>query len=217
MNIADIAQRRYTTKAFDAKRRIPEDTVNALREVLRNAPSSVNSQPWQYLVAATEVGKAKIAQGMQGRFAYNAPKVLNASHVLVMCAHNQLLEPHLTAVVEQESQDGRFATPEARANQDTLRRNYVELHRNTLSDEREWIEKQLYLALGALLLAAGTLEVDACAMEGFDSAALDSALRLDEQGLHSVVVVALGYRSDEDFNARLPKSRLPSSKLFADV
>jgi nitroreductase/dihydropteridine reductase len=30
-------------------------------------------------------------------------------------------------------------------------------------------------------------------------------------------MVALGYRSSEDFNARLPKSRLPESRIFTEL
>lgn len=79
MNIAEIAQRRYTTKAFDASRRIPEEQVEQLRVLLRNGASSVNSQPWHFIIASSEAGKAQVAQGMHGPYAYNEPKVRNAS------------------------------------------------------------------------------------------------------------------------------------------
>lgn len=51
-------------------------------------------------------------------------------------------------------------------------------------------------------------------MEGFDSKVLDTELGLRERGFTSSVVVSLGYRSNEDFNARLAKSRLPAQVLF---
>jgi nitroreductase/dihydropteridine reductase len=214
MNIAEIAQRRYTTKAFNPNLRIANEKMDAILEVLRNAPSSVNSQPWCFMVAETTEGKLKVAQGMQGAFAYNEPKVRQASHVVVLCARKQLEETHLASLLDQESSDGRFATDEARGNQNKLRRHYVDLHRNQLHSEHVWMDKQIYLALGALLFAVGVAEIDACAMEGFDNSALDEALGLADKGLRSVVVVALGYRSDKDFNAKLPKSRLPVDKVI---
>lgn len=217
MNIAQIAQRRYTTKAFDPARRIPEATMGAIRTLLRNTPSSVNSQPWHFVVAESEAGKARVAKAMQGGYAYNEPKVLNASHVIVLCARQTLDDAHLTAVVEQEQQDGRFASAEAKAGQDKSRRFYVDLHQKERDDARDWMDKQVYLALGALMLGAGALEVDACPMEGFDAAILDAELGLADQGLRSVVVIALGYRSDADFNARLPKSRLAESEIFTTL
>lgn len=54
-------------------------------------------------------------------------------------------------------------------------------------------------------------------MEGFDQAALDKALGLSEKGLSSTVVVALGYRSEDDFNAKLPKSRLATDQVITHI
>lgn len=214
MNIAQIAQARYTTKAFDPEKKIPEAVIDQLCVVLRNAPSSVNSQPWHFIIAASPEAKARVAKATQGGFSYNEPKVRNASHVVVLCGRTRLDDAHLDAVIDKENRDGRYATPEAMATQDKTRRFYVNLHQNEMKDDRAWIERQVYLALGALLLAAGAEMVDACPMEGFDAAALDAELELAEQGLGSVVLVALGYRAAEDFNARLPKSRLADEAVF---
>lgn len=54
-------------------------------------------------------------------------------------------------------------------------------------------------------------------MEGIDRQALDAELGLAAQGLNCVVAVALGYRSDSDFNAALPKSRLPAERVFTHL
>jgi nitroreductase/dihydropteridine reductase len=214
MNIAQIAQARYTTKAFDPEKTIPEAVVEQLCAVLRNAPSSVNSQPWHFIVAASPEAKLRVAKATQGGFTYNEPKLRNASHVIVLCGRTRLDDAHLDAVIAQENSDGRFATPEAMATQDKTRRFYVNLHQNEMKDDRSWIERQVYIALGGLLLAAGAVNVDACPMEGFDAALLDAELGLAAQGLTSVVLVALGYRGADDFNARLPKSRLAEEVLF---
>ena len=37
------------------------------------------------------------------------------------------------------------------------------------------------------------------------------------QGLSAVALVALGYRSTEDFNAKLPKSRLPAESVLTEI
>lgn len=214
MDIARVARTRYSTKAYDPTRKLAPELVEQLLEVLRNSPSSVNSQPWRFIVAETEGGKARIARSTAGASAYNAPKLLNAALVVAICVRTALDDAHLAAVLEQEAADGRFPSEEAKAGVDKTRRGYVALHRDVLGDTAQWMEKQAYLALGALLLAAGTLEVDATPIEGFDSAALDAELGLAEQGLRSVVLVALGYRAEDDFNARLPKSRLPAEQVI---
>lgn len=217
MNIGQVAQRRYTTKAFDPARKLAAADVEELRVLLRNAASSVNSQPWHFVIASSDAGKGAIAETLKTGFAYNEPKVRNASHVIVFCARQSLDAEHLAAVIAQEEADGRFPTPEAKAMQEKSRAHYVGLHQQQLADEAQWMDRQIYLALGSLLLAAGVKEIDACPLEGFDSAAVDSALGLTTKGLRSVVMVALGYRSADDFNARLPKSRLPAEAVFTEL
>lgn len=217
MNIAQIATTRRTCKAFDPARKIPDGVLADLKTVLRFAPSSVNSQPWHFVIAGSDAGKETLAATLDGAFAYNAGKVRAASHVVVFCARNALDEAHLNGLLAQEDADGRFATPEAKAGQANSRNFYVSLHRDQLKDADAWADRQIYIALGNLMQAAAALGVDACPMEGIDVLALDKALGLPEKGLRAVVMCALGYGSDQDFNARLPKSRLPAETLFSEI
>lgn len=217
MNLTDIVKKRYTTKAFDPTRKIPAESFAQLETLLRYAPSSVNSQPWHFVIASSEEGKARIAKATQGSYAYNEAKIRNASHVVVFCVRQTLDGEHLNAILEQEDRDGRFASPEAKAGQHKSRSFYVDLHVNELKDVRTWAEKQLYLAFGTLLLGAATLEIDACPMEGFDAQILDEELGLSAKGLSSVVIASLGYHSSEDFNAKLPKSRLPPETIISHI
>lgn len=217
MHIADCARTRHATKAFDPTRQIPEATFAELRSLLRYSPSSVNSQPWHFIVATSSAGKARIAKATNEGYAVNAPKILNASHVIVLCARTELDDAYLATLLDQEERDGRFATPEGRATQSKVRGHYVDLHREQRQDVPQWTEKQVYLALGALLLGAAALGIDACPMEGFDPAVLDAELGLREKKLRSIIIVSLGYRSAEDFNAKLPKSRLPEQAIFTSL
>ncbi len=214
MNLSQLAAERYTTKAYDPTRKVPQAAIDQLTHLLQHAPSSVNSQPWHFIIAGSEQGKARIAAGATGPYAYNEPKIRNASHVVVLCSRTDMSDSHLEAVLAQEDANGRFASPEARATQDKTRRSYVDLHRYERKDLQHWMEKQTYLALGMLLLGAASLGIDATPMEGFDARALDAELGLRELGFTSVVLVSLGYRADSDFNAGLPKSRLPAGHVI---
>jgi nitroreductase/dihydropteridine reductase len=217
MNIANIAKTRYTTKAFDSTRKISADQLLQLRDLLRYAPSSVNSQPWHYVISGSEEGKARIAKSTSAAYAFNMPKIQNASHVVVFCARQDMDESHFASLLAQEQKDGRFATDQARQGQDNGRRFFVDLNRQSPTGVSAWIEKQVYLSLGTLLLGAGVMGIDACPMEGFDSAILDSELNLTARGLRSVAIVALGYRHPDDSNAKSPKSRLDAHEIFTDI
>lgn len=217
MNIAQLAKTRYTTKAFDPARKISDAVIDEIRTLLRYSPSSVNSQPWHFVIAGTDEGKARVAKATQTGFAYNTPKLLNASHVVVFCARTGIDESHLAQVLGSEEKDGRFTSADAKAGQNNTRGFYVNLHRYDQKDLQHWIEKQVYLSLGTVLLGAAALGIDACPMEGFDARILDEELGLRSQGLSAVAMVALGYRSTEDFNAKLPKSRLPAKSVLTEI
>ena len=155
MDTVSLAKRRYTTKAYDASRRIPQATIDALLEQLRHSPSSVNSQPWHFVVADSAEGKARLAKSTHDRFAYNSPKILDASHVIVFCTRTEMPEAHLQALLDQEAADGRFRDEQARAAQNQSRRHYVDLHRFDQKDVQHWMEKQTYLAFGTAARRGG--------------------------------------------------------------
>ena len=48
----------------------------------------------------------------------------------------------------------------------------------------------------------------------FDHTAMDRVLNLSDAGLQPLVVVTLGYHAAGDFNASLPKSRLPQADIM---
>lgn len=218
MKLSALAQTRHAVKAYAPDRAVPQEAIDELLNLLRFSPSSVNSQPWHFVVAATGEGRARVALGVQAAsYAYNAPKIVQASHVIVLCARTDLDAAYLDLLLDREQADGRFRDAAARAAQQKARQGYTDLHRYEQKDLQHWMEKQVYLALGTLLLGAATLGLDATPMEGFDPRSLDQALELRPRGLTSVVLLALGYRSDADFNAALPKSRLPAETIFSFI
>lgn len=217
MTLAPVARRRHTTKAYDPTRALPPAVLHDLLDVLHQAPSSVNSQPWHFLVAASDAARARIARATQPHQPFNTAKITEASHVIVFASRTGIDDAYLAQIIEQETADGRYPSDEAREGQRGALHHFVDLHRHTLGDVEHWMQKQTYLALGTLLLAAGVHGVDATPMEGFDAAVLDAELGLRERGLTSVVLVALGYGSEANFNADLPKSRLPREQVFTHL
>jgi nitroreductase/dihydropteridine reductase len=214
MNILAAATKRHTAKAYDPARRVPEELMQQIYGLLRNSPSSVNSQPWHFIVASTPASRARMAKGAQGGFSYNEPKITNASHVILFCVRADADQQHLDSILEQEQRDGRFRDEAARAGQAKGRLGYVNLHRYAQKDLPQWLEKQVYIALGTAMLGAANLGIDTTPMEGIDVAALDAEFGLHERGLTSLVMLSFGYHAETDFNAGLPKSRLAEEQVF---
>ena len=215
MQLIEALSRRYATKAFDPMKKLPQEVVEQLLAVLRLSPSSTNIQPWHFIVASTDEGKARLAKGAGGNYSYNASKIINASHVVLFCARTQIDEAHLQNVLAAEERDGRFATkPEVKAAAHNTRLAYLNEHKYAKKDVPHWLEKQVYLNMGSFLLGAGLLGIDAVPMEGIDQAVLDAEFGLNERDLTALTAVALGYRAGTDFNAGLPKSRLAADDIF---
>lgn len=215
MPVIKALNRRYATKAFDAAKKLPEEVVEQLLALLRLSPSSTNIQPWHFIVASTDEGKARLAKGAGGNYSYNESKILNASHVVLFCARTQVDEQHLQNVLAAEERDGRFATaPQVKTAAHNTRVAYLNEHKYGKKDVPHWLEKQVYLNMGSFLLGASLLEIDAVPLEGIDQAILDAEFDLNTRDLTAVTAVALGYRDNSDFNAGLPKSRLAADDIF---
>ncbi|EIQ3775845.1 oxygen-insensitive NAD(P)H nitroreductase [Salmonella enterica] len=217
MDIVSVALQRYSTKAFDPSKKLTAEEADKIKTLLQYSPSSTNSQPWHFIVASTEEGKARVAKSAAGNYTFNERKMLDAYHVVVFCAKTAMDDAWLERVVDQEDADGRFATPEAKAANDKGRRFFADMHRVSLKDDHQWMAKQVYLNVGNFLLGVAAMGLDAVPIEGFDAEVLDAEFGLKEKGYTSLVVVPVGHHSVEDFNAGLPKSRLPLETTLTEV
>jgi nitroreductase len=77
--------------------------------------------------------------------------------------------------------------------------------------------RQVYIALGNLLTSCAILGVDSCPMEGFVPDEYDRILDLKSKGLKSVLVVPVGYRASDDFNAQNKKVRRDSADFLVRI
>ena len=213
-NITEAMNWRYSTKEFDANKKISAADFQSLKDILRLSPSSTNIQSWHFVIADDEAGKARIAKGTQGMFDFNTAKVKDASHVIIFCSRIYADDEFLHEVLDKEDADGRFAEPKFKEQMHQVRKMFLDIRRYEQKDEPHWLVEQVYLNMGALLLGAATLGIDAVPMEGADLKALDEEFELRSKGYTAVAVISLGYRSEDDFNADLPKSRLSEASII---
>ncbi|NNG81554.1 oxygen-insensitive NAD(P)H nitroreductase [Acinetobacter sp. ANC 5378] len=217
MDLLNVSKTRYTTKAYDPIRKIPKEQVARLLEILRLTPSSINIQPWHFFIADNQAAKERIAKALVGKYTYNAPKVLDSSHTILFCTKADISEQHLDNLLTQDDISGRFKDEKAKQGQKDSRSGYVDYYRNEKGDIQRWAENQTFIALGQILLAAGIEGIDATPIGGFDEQIINDELQLTEKGLIPSVLLTLGYRSENDFNAKLPKSRLDKEQIFTQL
>lgn len=219
-DIIGYAKTRHTAKAYDPNKKIPNDDIEKIKELLRYSPSSVNSQPWHFIITSSTEGKERIAKSTTRLYPFNTNAILNASHVIVFCSKLNIEDDYLLSVLEQEDKDKRFIS-DVEAKKKTrfsVQSTFVNMHKYDYKDLQHWIDKQTYLNLGFFLLGISTLGIDATPMEGIETKIIDDEFELRQKGYSSLVVVPIGYHEkDTDFNALLPKSRLSLSEIITEI
>jgi nitroreductase len=91
IDITGIPFSLHTCKAYDSSRKFPSGQIEQLRTMLSDSLSSMNSQPWHYVMAASDEGKTHIAKAIQHPvYAADGSKIYNGSHVFVFCARTTM-------------------------------------------------------------------------------------------------------------------------------
>ena len=179
MNFLSIAQNRYTTKMYNGKY-IPEDTLNQLKEILRLAPSSINSQPWQFVF----VGDKRKNEVFAPLSLMNQERVRLASHIVIFRVLDSV------ARFEQEApsyiSEGGFG----------FYKQYIKSQGD--AHVEAWMGHQVYVALGYFLSACASMGIDSTPMEGILPAEYDKHLPKD--GYRTLFAVAIDYRDPDDAN-----------------
>ena len=197
---------RYAAKRMNGQK-IPGDKLEKILKAIQLAPTSIGLQPFTVLVIENSELKAKMAPAI-----YNQPQITEGSHVLVFAAwkeySNANIDKYLNNIasvrgIPVESLDG-FRTMIDGA-----------ISGKTPEQLLNWNSRQAYIALGTGMAVAAEERVDATPMEGFDPDALDQVLGLKEKGLHSTVILALGYRdAEKDHLSAVAKVRRNKEDLF---
>lgn len=198
---------RYATKAFDASRQIPDEDWHVLKESLRLAPSSYGFQPWKFLVIQDPHLRERLRPATRGQ-----AQVTDCSRFVVLTTLKKLgpqdIERNLLRLAEVRSMPAEALDRFRQAAIGDL----VEGPRaKTIGS---WAQRQAYIAMGFLLLAASQLGVDSCPIEGMDALTYDNILGLESGPWATVACVALGYRSKDDKYQGLPKVRFKEADVF---
>ncbi len=199
---------RYATKRMN-NTPVAEDKLNRIVEAIQLAPTSLGLQPFKLLVIKDAATRAKIAPAI-----YNQPQITEGAAVLVFAVWENAGLKEVDAYINQIAAE-RNAPLEALADFKGMILGAID--GKTPAELQLWFAKQAYIALGFGLVAAAFEGVDTTPMEGFDPAALDLALGLNEKGLKSAVILAVGNRDEaNDYLVNAKKVRRPQSE-FVEV
>lgn len=205
-HLLDTQRWRYATKQFDASKKIPTATWQALEETLILSPSSYGLQPWQFFVVTNPDLRARLRP-----HSWNQSQITDASHLVVFAIPEKVDVPYMEKYLARIAEVRGVTLESLGFYRDMMMSDVIAGPRQ--SWVREWAARQLYIALGNFMTSAALVGVDTCPLEGLDPREYDAILDLPAKGYNTVVACAAGYRADTDKYATLAKVRFEKSDL----
>lgn len=199
MDFKKVIESRYTTKKYDSSKKLTEEQIQDLKEILRLSPSSINSQPWKFTFIRDQHTKESLSKVSW----LNTDRIIDSDCVVVFSRIDdiELFEAQITEELPERAV------------------NYFEEFIKPLPIEqtRAWFDRQVYLALGVLLSACASMGIDSTPMEGIEPENYDKILGLENY--KTIVAVAIGHRDKDDFNQphKKPKTRRALEKVIQSI
>lgn len=209
MELIKNLQWRYATKKFDTSKKVSENELEQIMEAVRLSASSYGLQAYKVLVIEDEAVRKQLRAA-----SWDQPQITDSSHLFVFCNYKQVNDQVIDEFIELNAGVKGIGSESLQPYADFLKNS---LTSRSEDDLQVWTSKQTYIALANLLAASAELKIDACPMEGFDAAAYNEILGLNEKGLSASVVAAVGYRSGDDETQFAAKVRKMKSELFEIV
>ena len=158
MDFLKLVQTRYTTKHYSSQR-VSDEDIAKLKEILRLTPSSINSQPWQFVFISDEATKEAFAKVSF----INEERVKKASHLVVFMANSALpsFEKKLAKAATETGLNFYHKVQKPKGD--------VGLY--------AWMNNQVYIALGFFLSACASMGIDSTPMEGIINTEYDKLLK----------------------------------------
>lgn len=199
---------RYATKKFDSEKLLPAEKVDILKKAFNLTATSYGLQPLKLLV----IQNKELQNNLMGA-SYGQKQIGTASHVLVICIEKEIgksfIENYFKYVKDIRNTPDDILHP--------FRESLIgDFEKKPLDEIRIWATHQAYLVLGTLLTVCAVEEIDSCPMEGFEPEKYDAILKLEKYNLRSVLVLPVGYRSQNDFFAELKKVRRPLEETIIE-
>lgn len=206
---------RKTCKKYDASKKVSEEDLAVLFEAMRLSASSINSQPWKFVVIDSDEAKQRMHKTFSRMHEYNQPHVFESSQIILFAHNPRYNLDDFSKVVDQYIEDGRVK-PETREGAFAAFR-FAELNTDKTGNTACWTKAQTYLALGNTLHTLSRLKIDSTPIEGIDTELVNEEFKNELDGYCCEVALAIGYHHAEDFNARLPKSRLHMDEVLVRI
>ncbi|UEX90386.1 nitroreductase family protein [Staphylococcus ratti] len=193
----EVLESRRSVKQFDPNVKIPREEMKEMLELTTKAPSSVNMQPWRFVVVDTPEGKAALQPLVQ----FNTRQNETSAAMIVLFGDMKNYE-YADKIYDDAVERG-FMPQEVK---DVQVAKFVEMYeildRQAMNDI---VKIDCSLAAMQFMLVARYYGYDTNAIGGFDKNNVAEVLGLDPERYVPVVMLAVGKAAVEG----RPSVRLP--------
>lgn len=209
MNVLESLKWRSATKKFDSSKKVSNEDLEKLIEAASLTATSGGFQPFKLVVVSSDEVKEKLVP-----VAYNQTQVGEASHVFVFALESNIDETMVDAYMKLAS-EVRNQPLESLEGYSQSMKAWI----GSMDDNQRyaWARSQAYIALGTVMTAAAAMKIDSCPMEGFVPDQFEEILDLKSKNLQPVVILPIGYRSEEDVYSTLPKVRKSRENFVIEI
>ncbi|MFK5970012.1 MAG: nitroreductase family protein [Candidatus Marithrix sp.] len=207
---------RHTVKKYDATKKISREDLDVLFEAMRLSASSINSQPWKFIIIESDEARERMSNTFSDKYQFNQPHTFESSQIILFAHNPRYTRDNYAEVVDNGIKDKR-TKPEDR---ESAFGGFVfaELNADETGNTSSWTKAQTYIALGNTLHTLARLKIDSTPMEGIDTDLVNEEFKKELDGYQCDVALAIGYQHpEEDYNAKLPKSRRKLDSILVHI
>lgn len=180
MEFKELVHERYAVREYD-KRKIDDEDIEEIIELVRLSPSGLNLQPWRIKIVHDDDLKEKLYQNSSKLNKH----IASCSHLLIFCADTDIRPERIIKIM----QDAGLPENEIK-DYEKLVNSYI--GNITLED----LKRYVYIAVVQGVYAAKSLGIDSCIMGGFNPDVYSEILNLPSN-LNPTLLITLGYAADK--------------------
>ncbi|MCT4665282.1 MAG: NAD(P)H-dependent oxidoreductase [Flavobacteriales bacterium] len=208
-NLNESLKWRYACKAFDATKELSDEQISGIKENYNLTASSFGLQPFKLVVVKNRAIREQLVE-----HSWNQQQVADASHLLVLATRTDLDNNLIASYVDRTAEVRGVERESLNAFEGMMQGYFAQAGADNLN---LWAKSQSYICMGNLLAYLASEKIDSCPMEGFTPEKYDEILGLGNHNLTASLIIPIGYRSEEDKYASLPKVRAKIEDIVVEL
>lgn len=202
ISLKQAIESRHSIKEFDSNISIPHETMEEMIELATKAPSSLNLQPWRFVIVDSDEAKAAIRNHVH----FNTRQLDTSSAFVLVLSDNEHIHD-LDRIMQQNVKEGYM-------NQIVKVENTKQMQFliDQTPKELMYVQGMMDSAMAAMqfMLVAKDYGYDTNPIGGFDRAAVLEALNIDAERYAPIMFIAIGIAAKEHY----PSSRYDVSEVL---